>query len=173
MAVREKVDSTKAVAKLEPNEEVRTNPLVTIVMRERVTKEWLKGILASAAAIAGAFLATWDSKTEDFAYWFMHISGSIVFFVGLAYAVEFIKLLISGDLPKATSSLMKGFEMKEWMKVFLAFVSIGAGICFLLNNRELAYYLPRWIPHGGDCIGIILIAAGIAYFWTQSKFYKG
>ena len=63
--------------------------------------------------------------------------------------------------------------MKEWMRAFLAFLSIGAGISFVLNASELANYLPEWMPHGGDCIGIVLIAGGITYFWTRSKFYKG
>ncbi len=89
---------------------------------------------------------------------------------GMAYAVGFIKLLISGDLPKATAVLMRGFEMKEWMRVFLAFLSIGVGICFVLRAQELTYYLPEWMPY---CIGVVLIAGGITYFWTRSKIYKG
>src|ERR1017187_3656942 len=155
---------------MEPDEELRLRRLVTAAVRESVAKEWVKGFLAIAAVIAGAFLCTWDSKTEGFAYWFIHISGLVVFCVGLALAVEFIKLLIGGALTKATVALVKGLEIKEWMRVFLAFLSIGAGICFALRAEELTYYLPEWMPY---CIGIVLIAGGITYFWTRSKFYDG
>lgn len=138
--------------------------------RKGVLKKWLTGLLAFPVAIAGGFLMWWVSKSDGFAYWFGTISGLVIFCIGLANALEFIKLLISRGLSKATTTLMKGFEMKEWMRVFLAFFSIGVGVCFVLRAEDLAYYLAEWMPY---CIGIILIAGGITYFWTRSKLYKG
>jgi hypothetical protein len=148
-------------------------------VRKRVLREWLKGLLAFPVAIAGGFLMSWSSKSGGFAYWFGTISGLVMFCVGLAYAVGFIKLLISGDLPKATTVLMKGIEMKEWMKVFLALVSTLGGVTLsiagFINGRH-----DRWGQFNLDTydemtilVGIILIAGGITYFWTRSKFYKG
>jgi hypothetical protein len=156
--------------KLESDEEHRLNRLAAIAVRGRVTKEWAKGILAFPVVIAGTALGWSVLKSSGFVYWFGTISGLVIMSVGMAYAVEFIKLLISGDLTKATVVLMKGFEMKEWMRVFLAFLSIGAGICFALRAEELTYYIAEWMSY---CIGIVLIAGGITYFWTRSKFYKG
>ena len=162
---------------LDPDEELQLRRLVTAAVRESVTKEWMKGILAFAAVIAGAFLCTWDSKTEDFAYWFIHISGLVVFCVGLALAVEFIKLLIGGDLTKATVALMKGFAMKEWMKVFLAFVSTlgGVTLCivgFIDSRTRFGQFDLNDYDVMGIIFGIVLMAGGITFFWTQSKFYK-
>jgi hypothetical protein len=59
--------------------------------------------------------------------------------------------------------------MKEWMRVFLAFLSIGGGICLILTASDITYYFPIWVPY---FTGIVLIAGGITYFWTRSKFYK-
>ena len=102
---------------LESNEDLRFKTLVSDLMSRRVVEEWLKGILAFPVAIAGVSLGWWVLKSNGFAYWFGTISGLVIMSFGMAYAVEFIKLLISGDLTKATSVLMKGFEMKEWMRV--------------------------------------------------------
>jgi hypothetical protein len=170
MAVRKRTDVPQAVEEFDPDGELRLNRLVKTAVRKRIIKEWAKGLLAFPVAIAGAALGWWVSKSNGFVYWFGTVSGLVIMSIGMAYAVGFIKLLITGDLPKATVVLMKGFEMKEWMRVFLAFLSIGAGICFVLRAEELTYYLAEWMPY---CIGIILIAGGITYFWTRSKLYRG
>jgi hypothetical protein len=60
--------------------------------------------------------------------------------------------------------------MKEWLKVFLAFLSIGVGIWFVSPTQQLTYYFPEWAPY---VFGIVLIAGGFTFFWTRSKFYKG
>lgn len=88
---------------------------------------------------------------------------------GMAYATEFIKLLMTGALTKGFVAALKESVMKEWMRVFLAFFSIGAGICFFLTADQITYYLPVWVPL---FLGIVLIAGGITYFWTRSKFYR-
>ncbi|SRR6266567_3340426 len=170
MAVRRRIDVPQALEELDPDEELRLNRLVKAAVRKRITKEWAKGLLAFPVAIAGAVLGWSVSKSNGFVYWFGTVSSLVLMSFGMAYAVGFIKLLISGDLPKATAVLMRGFEMKEWMRVFLAFLSIGVGICFVLRAQELTYYLPEWMPY---CIGVVLIAGGITYFWTRSKIYKG
>jgi hypothetical protein len=143
---------------------------LAVEIRKRVLKEWLKGLSAFPVGIAGAALGWWVTKSSGFAFWLGTISGLIIVCVSMAYAVDFIKLLIGGNLAKETAVLLKRFEMKEWMRVFLAFLSIGTGICFVLRAEDISYYLPEWIPY---CIGIVLITGGITYFWTQSKFYKG
>ena len=143
---------------------------VEAVMRELAIKECLKGIFGIPVAIAGGFLMAWSSKWSGFAYWSGTIAGLVIFCIALAYVVVFFKLLIRGDATKVVAAAIKGGAMKEWMKVFLAFASIGTGTCFILRAYELTYYLAEWMPY---CIGIILIAGGITYFWTRSKFYKG
>jgi hypothetical protein len=66
---------------------------------------------------------------------------------------------------------MKGFEMKEWMKVFLAFLSITAGLGLILTAWNQAdYYVADWVLY---CVGITMFTGGITFFWTRSKFYKG
>ncbi len=60
--------------------------------------------------------------------------------------------------------------MKEWKRVFLAFLSIGVGISVILTANQLDYYAPEWMCY---FVGLILIAGGITFFWTRSKFYKG
>lgn len=173
MAVRKtQISSTErqsvVPAELESDEEIRLNQLVKAMVRERLAKEWAKGILAFPVAIAGGFLMSWSSKSSGFAYWLGTISGLVVFCIGLAYVVEFLKLLISGDLPKATTVLIKGFGMKEWMRVFLAFLSIGAGVLVFLAANQ--YYAPEWVFY---FISLLLIAGGITFFWTRSRFYRG
>jgi CHASE2 domain-containing sensor protein len=84
--------------------------MVKAVVKQRIAKEWAKGTLACSGAIAGGFLMSWSSKLSGFAYWFGTISGLVIFCVGFAYVVEFIKLLIIGDLPKATVVLIRGLE---------------------------------------------------------------
>jgi len=157
-------------AELESNEDVRLKQLVKTMVRERLAKEWAKGILAFPVAIAGGFLMSWSSKSNGFAYWLGTISGLVIFCIGLAFVVEFLKLLISGDLPKATAVLIKGLGMKEWMRVFLAFLSIGAGMLIFLTANQLDYYAPEWVFY---FISLLLIAGGITFFWTRSRFYKG
>jgi hypothetical protein len=135
----------------------------------RVLKEWLKGLLTFPIAITGAALGFSVVRSSGFTYWFGTISGLVIVSFGMAYGVEFIKLLINGNLTRATAVLIKRFEMKEFMRVFLAFFSIGAGICLILTADQSAYYFPVWVPY---CLGIVLIAGGITYFWTRSRFYK-
>lgn len=61
--------------------------------------------------------------------------------------------------------------MKEWMKVFFAFLSIAAGIGLVMAAWEQAdYYAPEWMLY---CVGILLITGGVTFFWTRSRFYKG
>ena len=113
----------------------------------------------------------WVSKLNGLAYWFGTISGLIIMSVGLAYALEFINLLMAGDLAKAVAVLMRGFRMKEWMKVFLAFLAITAGIGLALTAwNQAAYYVPEWVLY---CVGIVLFTGGLTFFWTRTKFYKG
>jgi hypothetical protein len=182
MAVRKKADAPQAeqntatdtklaslLSCIDKELELKTQESAAEI-RKRVLKEWLKGLLAFPVAIAGAALGWSVLKSSGFAYWLGTISGLVIMSIGMAYGVEFIKLLISGDLTKATMTLMRRFEMKEWMRVFLAFLSIGAGICIVMRAEELTYYFPEWMPY---CIGIVLIAGGITYFWSRSKFCKG
>ncbi len=90
--------------------------------------------------------------------------------IGLTYAAEFFKLLIAGDLLKQTSGVVKETVVKEWMKVFLAFFVLGAGVSVIATVSQLDYFAPDWVIYG---IGLILIAGGITFFWTRSRFYKG
>lgn len=181
MAVRKNVDverrnvtsakhfSAYEDAELESDEDLRVRRTVTGMILKQVAKKWAKGILAALTAVAGAFLCTWDSRPEGFVYWSIHIAGLVVFCFGLAYSVEFIKLLLSGTLPKATIELMKRLEIREWLKVFVALIAIGAGTSLILKSRDIAYYVPEWIPY---CLGIVSIAGGLTYFWTRSRLYK-
>jgi hypothetical protein len=131
---------------------------------KNVAKEWAKGFLAFLVAIAGAILMWGSSRIAGFAYWFGTISGVVIMAVGMGYSREFFGLLIKGDLPKATSVVMKEYSMKEWVKVFSAFAAIFSGLCLTVYG-----YNKDWIPIS---IGIVLMAGGVTYFWTRSRFYQ-
>jgi hypothetical protein len=137
--------------------------------KERVIKEFLKGLLSFLIAIAGVYLMWWISKSGGFSYWVGTISGLIIMAVGMAYAAEFVKKLISGDLTRGAWDAIKVSATKEWMKVFVAFVSMISGLCLMLTARRNSL-LNEWLC---CCVGIVLMAGGITYFWTQSKFRKG
>ena len=77
--------------------------------------------------------------------------------------------ILIGSVP--TVALTEEFAMKEWMKVFLAFLSIITGLGLILTAWEQAdYYVPAWVLY---CVGILVLTGGITFFWTRSKFYKG
>jgi len=60
--------------------------------------------------------------------------------------------------------------MKEWMRVFLAFLSIGVGIInFVLAAEGIDYYVPAWVL---CCVGIVLVAGAVTFFWTRCRFYE-
>jgi hypothetical protein len=171
VAVRKRIEIVPPVRDLEVEEgDLQLHQEVKAMIRKRLAMEWGKGLLAYPVAIAGGVLMWWSSKSSGFSYWSGTISGLVILSVGMGYGGAFIKLLISGDLPKATVVELKDFEMKEWMKVFFAFLSIGGGVCFILTAGDIAFYLPIWVPY---FIGIVLIAAGVTYFWTRSKLYRG
>jgi uncharacterized membrane protein YidH (DUF202 family) len=170
MAVR-KVDPPPAVRQA-TKEAWPTSLLAQI--DEDIEKLQFKGLLAFPVVVAGGFLMLWTSEWDSHISWIGAAIGLVLFAVGLAYFVEFIKLLIAGELTNGAVATMKGFAMKEWMKVFLAFASILAGISCVKNVRNIEYYFGESVPYGiCYCIGIFLMAGGITFFWTRSKFYKG
>ncbi len=60
--------------------------------------------------------------------------------------------------------------MKERRRVFLAFLSMGVGITNLVLAAEgIDFYVPAWIL---CCVGIVLIAGAVTFFWTRSRFYE-
>jgi hypothetical protein len=190
LAVRKRVDVAQAeqnnatdkrlaslLSRIDEEVEFKTQECAAEIGK-RALKEWLKGLMAFPVAIAGGFLMWWSSTSDGFHYWLGTISGLAIMSVSVAYCVELIKLLISGDLTKDTAALMKEFAMKEWTKVFLAFVSILGGLTLsiagFLNGRN------RWGQFDLNAydaisifIGIVLMAGGITSFLTRSKSYKG
>jgi hypothetical protein len=65
---------------------------------------------------------------------------------------------------------MKGLPMKEWMKVFLAFLSAGTGICCIAFAVEGSdYYVSLWITWP---IGLVLLAGSATFFWTRKNSYN-
>ncbi|HEY1806885.1 MAG TPA: hypothetical protein VGG45_20615 [Terracidiphilus sp.] len=135
-----------------------------------VAREWAKGILIPLIAIAGVSMIWRFSNSVGIRFWLGSAVFLVIMAVGFAYATEFIKLLIGGGLFKQTVSVVKEAAMKEWMKVFSAFLSVGAGVGVILTEDQLDYYAPEWVIY---CIGVVLIAGGTTFFWTRSKFYKG
>lgn len=58
--------------------------------------------------------------------------------------------------------------MKEWVKVFLAFLAIVTGLyCVAELFIQGMYFF--WF---GGIIGVILLAGGATYFWTRTNLYK-
>jgi uncharacterized membrane protein len=60
--------------------------------------------------------------------------------------------------------------VKELVKCFIAFASVITGvllIVFLFQGE--AYYVNDWTC---GILGVALLAGGVTYFWTRSKFYK-
>ena len=138
------------------------NP-VADVMRELVIKECLKGLLGFPVAIAAGFLMSWSSQWSGSPYWIGTIAGLVIFCVALAYFVEFIKLLISGDATKVVAAAIKGRAMKEWMKVFLAFAATLGGTTlsiagFLSGRGSYGGFNPSATDIVGILTGIILMA---------------
>ena len=177
MAVRRRPDGSPTkwpatvagLATAHPDEEIPLKKAVKARKRDHVLKEYLKGFLAFPVAITGVYLMWWSSKSDGFSYWFGTISGLVIMAVGMAYAVEFGKQLINGELTKGVGAAIKEIAMKEWMKVFIAFVSIISGVCLVATARR-NLMLDEWMCY---CIGIVLMAGGVNYFWIQSRFHKG
>lgn len=140
-----------------------------VVEMRRVIGECLKGIVAFPVAVAGVSLMWWSSKSEGFSYWLGTVSGLVIMAVGLAYVGEFIKQLIRGDLTKGAWAVIRRSAMKEWAKVFIASASMISGVCLVATARRNSF-LDEWLCY---CVGIVLMAGGITYFWMQSKFYSG
>jgi hypothetical protein len=72
--------------------------------------------------------------------------------------------------------------MKEWMKLFLAIASVLGGAIlsiarfinsFINGRNDWGRFNPDAADVTGILVGIALIAAGITYFWTQNRIYKG
>jgi hypothetical protein len=68
--------------------------------------------------------------------------------------------------------------MKEWMRVFFAVASTLGGTALIVASfLDARVSDGRFMPTVTDVvsilIGIILMAGGITYFWTRSKFYRG
>lgn len=176
MAVRKKNIAPNADRAAEPadspipDEELQFKTEALRAAKINVAKEWAKGVLIPLVAIAGISLGWRFSQAVGVWFWF----GSVVFLVlmaiGLTYAAEFFKLLIAGDLLKQTAGVVKETVVQEWMKVFLAFFVLGAGVSVIATVSQLDYFAPDWVFYG---IGLILIAGGITFFWTRSRFYKG
>jgi hypothetical protein len=104
MAVRKRIEIVPPAAVLEPEEDdLELHQAVKAMIRERLAIEWGKGLLAYPVAIAGGVLMWWSSKSNGFVYWFGTISGLVILSVGMGYGGAFLKLLISGALPKATA----------------------------------------------------------------------
>jgi hypothetical protein len=65
-------------------------------------------------------------------------------------------------------------SVKEWVKGFIAIVSIITGIVLIAENAEI---LGRYNLDGNFVIrviaGVVLLGGGVTYFWTRSRFYKG
>ena len=62
--------------------------------------------------------------------------------------------------------------MTELVKSFLAFISVITGvilIVFLFNGYNYNWYV---IALFCGILGVVLLAGGVTYFWTKSKFYK-
>jgi len=143
--------------------------------RESVIKECLKGLIAFPLVIAGGSLVWWCSKLNGSIIWFAGITGLVIVAVGFSLAEGFIESLMNKNLAKGIGVLIREsamkFQMKEWMKAFLGFLSITGGIGLVVTAWEQAdYYVPEWALY---CVGILLFTGGVTYFWTRSKFHKG
>ena len=153
-----------------PDEELQFKLEALRATKKNVVREWAKGILIPLAAIASISLVWRFSHAVGTWFWLGSVVFLVIMAIGLAYATEFIKLLITGKLLKQTAEVVKEAAMKEWMKVFLAFLATGGGVSVLLTEGQLDYYVPEWVIY---CVGLILIAGGITFFWTRSKLYSG
>jgi hypothetical protein len=176
MAVRRKVSAQNTDCAAEPtglsnpDEELRFKKEAPRAIKKNVAREWAKGVLIPLVAIAGVSMMWRFSQSDGITFWLASVGFLVLMAIGFAFATVFIKLLITGQLLKQTVGAVKEAVMEEWMRVFLAFLAIGAGICVVLTANQLDYYLPEWVLY---CIALILIAGGITFFWTRSKFYKG
>lgn len=173
MAVRKdtlanRTDSAAEWLILSLDEELRKRGVETPTTGN-LARKWLKGALATLIAIVGVLVVRWGSVAHGLRFWLGSAVGLAVMATGFVYGSEFLKSLLAGELSKETLNALKDTVMKEWMKVFLAFLSIGAGTSVIVTADQLDYYVPEWVLY---CIGLILIAGGITFFWTRSKFYK-
>jgi uncharacterized membrane protein len=58
----------------------------------------------------------------------------------------------------------------ELVKSFLAFASVITGVLLIVFMfKGEFYYVDNWIC---GILGVALLAGGVTYFWTRSKFYK-
>jgi hypothetical protein len=176
MAVRKKACTPNSDCAAEPaglplpDKELQFKKESSRAIKTNVAREWAKGVLIPLVAIAGVSMLWRFSESDGIRFWFASVVFLILMAIGFAFATEFIKSLVTGDLLKQTVVVVKEAVMKEWMRVFLAFLAIGAGISIVLTASQLDYYLPGWVLY---CLALILIAGGITFFWTRSKFYKG
>jgi hypothetical protein len=169
VAVRKRADAPPAT-----EEELEGKKLIASMVRESVIKECLKGLIAFPLVVAGGSLVWWCSKWHGSIVWFAGITGLVIVAVGFSLAEGLIESLINKNLAKEIAVLIKEgamkFQMKEWMKAFLGFLSIIGGIGLLVTAWEQAdYYVPDWALY---CVGILLFTGGVTFFWTRSTFYK-
>jgi hypothetical protein len=141
-----------------------------------VVKEVLIGLLAFPLSISGGVLMWWSSRLGGFAYWLGTASGLVGVAFGLAYARLFIESLINGELPRRALAATRGRAVPEGTKVFLASVSFFAGLTlfvagFVDSRSRWSAFDPGALDVVGISAGIILMAGGITYFWTSSRFY--
>lgn len=81
--------------------------------------------------------------------------------MGVATATE-----RAGFLSRVMSAAHE-LATEEWMKVFLAFLSAGAGICSIAFAVEGAdYYVSLWITWP---VGLVLLAGSATFFWTRRR----
>jgi hypothetical protein len=111
---------------------------------------------------------SWGAKSEGFGYWLGTVSGLVIMAVGIAYAGEFLKQLINGELTKGVWASVKGAATKGWVRVFVASVLAISGVCIILSARRSSL-LDEWICY---FLGVVLAAGGVTFFWTQSKFHR-
>lgn len=137
-------------------------------IRRRLLWEWVKGTAALILAIAGALILKWGSESSGLQFWAGVVPGLTMLAVGMAYTVEFSKEVINGELIKATIPTVREIKIAEWVKAFLAFFSIGAGISFLAVP-SFSYYFPEGV---GWWLGLILISAGVTFLWRKSKLHR-
>ncbi|MDE3163165.1 MAG: hypothetical protein KGL64_07885 [Acidobacteriota bacterium] len=134
--------------------------------------EWVKGIAAFLVAVFGIYVVLMPTHpSEGDSFWVCIVTGSVIFFLGASRFWTFIKLFQAGELTRDTAAVVSKFGSSERTKGFLAFLSIGAGIIFILNAHHwsLRDAIPEWLSY---LLGLIFFAAGITFIWTRSRFYK-
>ncbi|HEV2133388.1 MAG TPA: hypothetical protein VGR47_03925 [Terracidiphilus sp.] len=166
MAASRKVDSS-----MDRDEALERQKLVTAMVRESLIKKCYKGMLALCLVLGSVLLGYWfTSHWRGPFMWTGLVLCLIALSIGIANLHTFFESLARGEITSGFAFVMKSFVMQEWMKVFLAFLSIILGMTLIVTAWEGAvYYIPHWVLYGG---GILFLSGGFTFFWTRSRFYR-